>query len=221
TSSADGAITALRTGHDSLTALVQELPPGGLTGPSGASEWTVAQVLSHLGSGAEIGLAGLDAALDGVDAPGGEFNHGVWDKWNAMQPEDQAAQFVTANEALVSRYEGLDDQTRDSLKVKLFLPEPLDVYTAASFRLNEFTLHTWDVRVAGDPTATLARDAVEHLLAVAPILFGWIGKPRDVLDGRTVNLAVQTTEPERSFGVRIADKTALTDAPGDPDATAE
>ena len=29
-----------------------------------------------------------------------------------------------------------------------FLPEPVDVATAARFRLSEFALHQWDVEVA-------------------------------------------------------------------------
>ena len=221
TSTADQPINALRTGHTNLVALVKELPPGGLTGPSGASEWTIAQVLSHLGSGAEIGLAGLQASIAGADAPGGDFNHGVWDRWNAMSPEDQAAGFVTSNEALVSAYEALDDQTRDELKVKLFLPQPVDVATAASFRLSEFTLHTWDVAIAGDPQAALASDAVEHLLDIAPYMFGWLGKPKDVLAGESAQVAVHTSAPIRDFGVAITDKVALTDAPAAPDATVE
>src|ERR1700712_47904 len=101
TSNADQAISALRTGHDDLAGVVAELPEDGLTGPSGATEWTIADVLSHLGSGAESGLATLEAALSGADAPGGEFNQGVWDRWNAMAPQEQAQRFVKANEALV------------------------------------------------------------------------------------------------------------------------
>ncbi len=220
-STTDHPINALRSGHAALTALVQDLPPGALTGRSGASEWTVAQVLSHLGSGAEIGLAGLQASIAGEPAPGGDFNHGVWDRWNAMSPEDQASGFVTSNEALVSAYESLDEQTRQQLKVKLFLPEPVDVATAASFRLSEFTLHSWDVAVAGDPQAALAQDAVEHLLDIAPYMFGWLGKPKDVLSGASVQLAVHSSAPTRDFGVEITDKTALTDAPATPDATLE
>ena len=219
TSTADQPINALRTGHTALTALVQELPPGALTGPSGASEWTIAQVLSHLGSGAEISLAGLQASVAGADAPGGDFNHGVWDRWNAMSPEDQASGFVTSNNALVSAYEALDEQTRQELKVKLFLPEPVDVATAASFRLSEFTLHAWDVAVAGDPQAALAQDAVAQLLAIAPYLFGWLGKPKDVLAGASAHVAVHTSSPTEDFGVSITDKVALTDAPATPDAT--
>jgi len=37
TSSADRAINALRTGHDSLTALVQTLTPEQVAGPSGGA----------------------------------------------------------------------------------------------------------------------------------------------------------------------------------------
>ena len=98
TSTADQAISALRTGHETLTALVTELPEGALTGPSGASEWTVADVLSHLGSGAEIGLAALEASLAGADAPGNDFNQEVWGRWNAMSPQEQADGFVKAND---------------------------------------------------------------------------------------------------------------------------
>ena len=127
TSSADRAINALRTGHDSLTGLVQTLTPEQIAGPSGgASEWSVAQVLSHLGSGAEIGLAGLEASLTDAPAPGSDFNHSVWDRWNAMAPQDQADGFVKANEALVLRYEGLDEQTREQAQGQAGVPAGAD-----------------------------------------------------------------------------------------------
>ncbi len=80
---ADKTIAALRTNHDNLVAFVRDLDADDLVRTSGASEWTVAQVFSHLGSGAEIGLATLRAALDGQDAPDGEFNQSVWARWNA------------------------------------------------------------------------------------------------------------------------------------------
>jgi len=220
TSSADRAISALRTGHDSLSGLVQTLTPEQIAGPSGgASEWSVAQVLSHLGSGAEIGLAGLEASLSDAPAPGSDFNHSVWDRWNAKAPQDQAADFVKANEALVLRYEGLDEQTRETARVKLsFLPAPIDIATSAAFRLNEFTLHTWDVKVGLDDAATLAPEAVELLFDVAPYTFGWLGKPGSVLDGRSVEVHVQTADPARDFGLLIGEKAELADRPADADA---
>ena len=68
-SPADVPISALRSGLDELAAHVRTLTPDQLTGPSGASEWTIAQVLSHLGSSAQIGQAALEASLGAADAP--------------------------------------------------------------------------------------------------------------------------------------------------------
>ncbi|MET3806751.1 uncharacterized protein (TIGR03083 family) [Nakamurella sp. UYEF19] len=220
TSTADQPINALRTGHDELAALVKGLSLEQISGPSGAADWTIAQVLSHLGSGAEIGLAGLEVALGTGEKPAADFNRTVWDRWDAMEPADQAAGFVTANEKFVVRYESLDDTTRNETTVDLgFLPAPVDLATAASFRLNEFALHSWDVRVAGDPSAVLAQDAAEPLMAVVPYLIGWLGKPGDLLGGATKKVTIQTTAPDRTFGLAITEKVALVDAPDEPDAT--
>jgi len=214
TTTADRTIAALRTGHDTLAGVVTELSPARLSDPSGASEWTIAQVLSHLGSGAEIGLAVLEAALTGAPGPGGDVNQTIWDRWNAMDAIEQAETFVKTSEALVARYEGLDDRARSELRVDIgFLPEPVDVATVAGFRLNEFTLHSWDVIVAADPAAVLAPEAVEPLLDIAPYLFGWLGRPESVLDGRSVAVAVEIAGPDRTFGLLINDKVVLADRP--------
>ena len=53
-------------------------------------------MLSHLGSGAEIALAGYQAAFTGGRAPGDGFNEQVWDRWNALPPAEQASQFIVA-----------------------------------------------------------------------------------------------------------------------------
>lgn len=219
-SPADQPISALRSGFDDLAAHVRALTPDQLAGPSGASEWTVAQVLSHLGSGAEIGQAGLEAALGAADAPPADFNRSVWARWDAMSPDDQAAGFLTANESFVARYESVDDAKRGTVQIDMgFLPAPIDLAMHAAFRLNEFTLHSWDVRVASDPQATLAPEAVESLLRVLPYLMGWLGKPALVLDGRNLVVGVHTTAPDTDFGLDIADKVTLTDPPADPDVT--
>jgi hypothetical protein len=73
-SNANTVIAALRTGHDSLAERVLEFGDGDLARPSGAAEWDISQVLSHLGSGAEIGRATVQAALDGNPNPGRDFN---------------------------------------------------------------------------------------------------------------------------------------------------
>jgi uncharacterized protein (TIGR03083 family) len=214
---ADQVIAVLRTGHDSLAEFVAPLGADGVTRPSGASEWTVAQVLSHLGSGAEITLAGLDAALTGQDGRGSGFNESVWDRWNAKSPQDQAADFITADETLVSRYEGIDATTRESLRIDLgFLPEPVDLAFAATMRLNEFSLHAWDVLVGFDPSATVPSEAAGLLVDRTGWMFGFFGHP-EALEARG-ELAIHLSEPDRHFGVAIADSIAIAEEPSAPGA---
>src|SRR4051812_33761070 len=96
----DASIAALRANHDQLAALVAEAGPDDLRRTSGATEWTVADVLSHLGSGSELWLVRLRAGIAGVEA-GEVDNHAVWDRWNAWSPEEQAAGFLENQGALV------------------------------------------------------------------------------------------------------------------------
>jgi hypothetical protein len=68
---ADSAIAALRSHHEDLAARVRGFDDDDLARESGASEWPVAQVLSHLGGGAEITLAGLQATAAAANGRGG------------------------------------------------------------------------------------------------------------------------------------------------------
>jgi len=218
---ADEIITVLRAGHDSLASFLATLAPDEVNHASAASEWTVAQVLSHLGSGAEITAAGLNAALTGKDERGPGFNESVWDRWNAKSPHAQAADFVSTNADLVGRYEGIDAATRESLHIDLgFLPQPVDLATAAGLRLNEFALHRWDVVVAFDPSATLTSAEASALIDGSKLLFGWLGHA-DALNGVTGSLAVRLHDPERSFGVEIGEQIALGEEPSSPDGVFE
>jgi len=213
TALADSAIAALRRHHEDLAARVGGFTDDDLARQSGASEWSVAQVLSHLGSGAEISLAGLQAAAAGTDRPGQDFNHGVWDRWNAMTPREQADGFLTANESLVSAYENLDATARRDLRIDLgFLPFPADLALVSGMRLNEASLHGWDVRVAFDPDAGLpateAAIALDLLTGPLSFLLGFQAKTQ-ILDGRQVTVRVVTTDPDRVIGLVLADKAGL------------
>lgn len=213
---ADQTIAALRTGHDDLAALVGSMTRDDLVCPSAATEWDISQVLSHLGSGAEIGLAMLAAALKGTGDVGSEFMQSVWARWNAMTPSERAENFLRADETLVKRYESLEDTTRAQLRIDLgFLPEPVDVATSAALRLSEFTYHTWDIQVMSDPAAVLAPAAVPLLLDPLSMLLGFLGHS-DALDGRQVTLAVRTAEPDRSFGLDLRDAITVVDIPAQP-----
>ena len=141
------------------------------------SEWSVARVLSHLGSGAEIGLATLEASIVGGEVPGGEAMSAIWDRWNAWSPREMATGFAESDRRLVEAFERLTAQQLDELRVRLpFLPEPVDVATSAGFRLGEHALHTWDVLAALDPAATLAPDATELLIDRLPFMVGLFGR---------------------------------------------
>src|SRR5215469_12017337 len=56
-------IATLRQSHDRLDKLVRSLTPEQVRAQSYDTEWSIAQVLSHLGSGAEIALLTLPGAL--------------------------------------------------------------------------------------------------------------------------------------------------------------
>jgi uncharacterized protein (TIGR03083 family) len=219
-SDADAVIAVLRKGHDELAGFVGGLSDDDLARGSGAAEWDVSEVLSHLGSGAEIGLAGLDAALAGTPRPGQEFNLGVWDRWNAMGRRERADGFVRADEALVERYESIDAATRESLRIDMgFLPAPVDVATAARLRLNEFAMHMWDVRAGFADGVALSGDAAAALLHGEPNLLAWIGKA-EALGGREAVVRVTTSGPESVFALRLAAPISVDfDVPGEPDGT--
>ncbi|MEU8238222.1 maleylpyruvate isomerase family mycothiol-dependent enzyme [Actinoplanes missouriensis] len=183
TSLAGRTVAALRSEHDDLAALVPMLSAKQLTGPSGASEWTIADVLSHVGSGAEITLAGFRAAVGAAEAPGPDFNQSVWDRWNAASPQEQATGSVASDEALVAALESVPEQDHDNLRVRTFLPDPVSFATFTALRLSEVAQHTWDVRAGLDPSATVAAGSAavlaEHLAGDLGFMLGFIGKPKE------------------------------------------
>ena len=217
---ADAWIAVLRQAHDQLADFVRGLDADGLARQSACSDWDVAQVLGHLGSAAEINIATLDAALDGQDGLGPDFNQPIWDRWNALDNQAKAAGFLEHAEGLVARYEALDAATRAELRVKLsFFPAPVDVATLVRMRTSEVTHHGWDVRVAFDPTATLHPGAVDLMIDHSGDFLAYIGKA-GALGGRSATVAVETTDPDRSFGLAITEAVALTGGvPPEPDAT--
>lgn len=217
TTLASRTIAALRAEHDQLATSVAALSPAELTGPSGAAEWTVAQVISHMGSGAEISLANYRGSAGETAPPGPEFNQSVWDRWNAMSPADQAAGWFAANAELVEKLEALTAEQHDSMKVDLgFLPAPISLESYAGMRLNEVVQHGWDVRVATDPSATLtdasAQVLAEHFAGGLSFLFGFIGKPAEAGQPAVISIG------ETPFSFVLDEGARIT--PDAPEATA-
>jgi uncharacterized protein (TIGR03083 family) len=208
--SPDPWIGALRHSHDRLEALVRPLGLSQLEQRSYASEWSVAQVLSHLGSGAEIFGLFLAAGLAGQDPPGREAFVPIWNVWNAKDPQAQAADGLRADEATLERFESLDPEQKAGLRLHLFGMD-MDVTGVARMRVSEHAVHTWDVAVALDPSAKVALDAVGLLIDTVGQLAARSAKP----DGKQRRLLVSTTDPERHFVLETGDAVSLTESEGE------
>ncbi len=196
-------IAALRNSQDRLANLVAGLSDELLRAKSYDDEWSVAQVLSHLGSQAEIFSLLLDAGLSGGEPPGPDVFGPIWDSWNARSPAQQAADSIAANEGLVRRLEGLDADQVAAFHLAAF-GRALDLADLARMRLSEHAVHVWDVAVTIDPEAGVAPDAVALLVDHLGDTASRAAKPRP----RPATLAVATSEPERRFalvtdGVRL------------------
>jgi len=217
-SNADTVIAALRSGYERLADLVKKFDDETLAAPSAATEWDIAQVLSHLGSGAEIMVNTLQLAVESKPAADGDFNQTVWDRWNASSRREQADGFLRWNQTLLGLFESLDEGQRNDLRIDVgWLPAPIDVATLVRMRLNELTHHSWDVRSALDPEATLDAAAVPEMLQSNTLDLSWITKPAE-LDGQTAVLAVTTTEPASEFTLRLADPVSVDKTPAvEPD----
>ncbi len=206
----DGSIAALRANHEELEKVIGGLSPEQLTGPSGASEWSIADALSHLGSGAEITLGTLTASLP--DAPSEKpENQAIWDRWNAASPEEQASWFLEHDERLVAAIEALTPEQRETLTFDLgFLPDPVAMDVFVGMRLNEVAAHSWDVRVGVSPDAGIHAPSAELLLesfaGSLGFLLGFSTKP-DTLAERTI-VGVDGYELAIDDNVRVIQGTA-------------
>ena len=182
---------------DRLRHLVDDVSPDD---PTYCDDWTVAQLVSHLGSGAVIGMARLD---------GGEVDpQPVWDEWNAKSPEAMVADGLAADVAFLDR---LDGPVNEPI---LLGPMELSLDEFLRFRVNEHVVHTWDVEVMRDRTAALQPDAVPGFLDFLPTMAQWAGKPTGVVH----DVVVAVAHPDRTFRVSLGEEQvtiAGTDAPAD------
>ena len=205
--SPDPWIGALRHSHDRLQALVKPLDLAQLEQQSYASEWSIAQVLSHLGSGAEIFGMFLAAGLAGQDPPGRDAFVPIWSIWNAKDPQAQAADGLRADEVAVDRFESLGPEQKAGLRLQLFGMD-MGITDLARMRVSEHAVHTWDVAVALDPSATVAPDAVDLLIDTVGQLAARSARP----DGKQRRLLVSTTDPKRDFILETGEAVSLTEA---------
>ncbi|HMH90452.1 MAG TPA: maleylpyruvate isomerase family mycothiol-dependent enzyme [Streptosporangiaceae bacterium] len=204
-------IAALRGSHERLAGLVRPLTPEQIRARSFCTDWSIAQVLSHVGSGAEISLLMLPGALGDGESPGPENFQAVWDVWNAKTPDEQAADALISDERQVQALEQLTDEQLRKISLPFFGMD-LDAVGLVRLRLGEHAVHTWDVAVALDPAATVSPDAVDLLIDNVPqFLAPRLGKtPADPFAVR-----IRTTGPDRDYLLATADTVIMTEYPED------
>lgn len=207
-------IAVLRASHDRLAAIVAGLAADQVTAPAYPTEWSIAQVLSHLGSGAEIMALAFDAGRTGSQPPGREANQPIWDRWNAKAPSDQVRDGIESDRQLVARFEALDADQRARLRFASFAGE-VDAARLARLRLSEHGVHTWDVAVALEPAAVIGPESVG--LVVDSL--GAVARFSGVANDESTVVRVTTTDPDRVFTLAL-DAPVTLEADGDTPATA-
>ena len=199
-------IAVLRTSHERLAGLVRPLTPDHLRARSYDTDWTIAQVLSHIGSGAEIATLSLAAALGGR----GQLDQGafpaIWDAWNNRTPEMQAADCLTWDGEHVSRLEQLTDAELGSIGLDFF-GRQLDAAGLIRLRLSEHAIHVWDVAVSIDPGATVAQDAILPVTEQVTQLFPFIAKPA----GDFFRVRLRTTGPDADYLLEVGESVTLSE----------
>lgn len=197
-------VAALHRSHVRLSQTIAALSDDQVTRPSYDEDWNVAQVASHLGSGAEIFGLFLDAGRRDTPAPGAEQFQPVWARWNAKLPAEQARDAVGADARFLHAVDALPDSDRRGWQLDMFGIRR-NLGGLLRMRLGEHVLHTWDIAVALDPSATVHEAAL--ILDSLPGIVEYAGRPT----GDTLTVAVETYFPAAAFRIDFrADTIRLT-----------
>ena len=186
-------LSALAASHERLAAAAAGLEPGGEERQSYDSEWTIAAVVSHLGSGAELFGGMLEAGVTGEPGPGRETFPAVWDRWNAKSPSDQTRDGVDQDGALVDYLRSLSPDQVAHWSQEVF-GRDYDLAEFLLLRQGESAVHTWDVIVVDGPSATVSADAVALLVDS----LGMVVTRSGTLPAST-RVRVSTTDPDRDL----------------------
>jgi uncharacterized protein (TIGR03083 family) len=190
----DRRLSALQHSHEGLASLVAWLDAETLELGAYPSDWSIAQVLSHLGSSAEIFGRFLTAGADDAPAPTNEDFGPIWQRWDAKSPADQARDSIQADRTLVGRISALDEAQRDRWQLEMF-GSNRRLTDLLALRLNEHAVHTWDVAVAMDPDATILPEAVDLVVDELGLITQYTGKP----PAQPAAVTVVTHDPDREF----------------------
>ena len=133
------SLDALHSSVSRLRSVVEGLDDSQLTAQAYPVEWSIAQVLSHLGSRAVIMKQSVNDVVALNKTPP-DFNSLVWDVWNSKSPKEQADDVLVADQALMVTLDGLTNEQRASFRSAIG-PISLDFDGAVRMRLSEQSLH--------------------------------------------------------------------------------
>ena len=192
--SAEAWLAAASRSHRRLAETVEPMTVEELSGPSYASGWTVAQVLSHLGSGAEIFTLFLEAGLRGESAPRGDRVPAGLGPVERQVPGGPDGRRPGGGPIFLDRIERMDDGERRAWELSMFGGDQR-LTDLLRLRLGEHALHTWDVAVMRDRSVSVAPDAAELLIDTLDQLVARAGGTSEP----PIRLAVSTVDPDRHF----------------------
>jgi uncharacterized protein (TIGR03083 family) len=156
-------VTALTKTSHRLAGLADSLSTAQLRRPAFPSEWTIAQVFSHLGNAAEICTALVERGLSGDPTPPQrEQLVPIWERWDAMTPEAQIEAWRAADDRHRTVLSAISREQAASLRIPYFVG-PLTLTEYVGYRLSEHSVHAWDIAVALDPKATIPADELDLL----------------------------------------------------------
>jgi uncharacterized protein (TIGR03083 family) len=203
-------IDALRSSVARLHNLTASMSEAELTGRAYPKEWTIAQVLSHIGSGAVIMQRRLDDSLAGRETPD-DYAPGVWETWNAKVPTGQRDDALIADADLLARMEAVAPAERETFSFAMG-PMTLGFSEFSGMRLNEHAFHTWDIDVAVDPAATIPSQVAVLVVDNLELVARYTGKPT----GDTITIGIATNDPRRAFTIDLTpDAATFTTSPAD------
>lgn len=190
-------LKAWRASVERLHQLVRGLDDAQLALPSYCDDWTIADVVAHVGLVAVLLARGLQDALAGTETPS-EFAAAERGRWKARTARAKVDDALVEDERLVETLEAVRPEDRARVTFP-FGPLKVSFDEAVALGLNEHVVHTWDVEVMFDPEARLPHDAavamIDHL--------GLIGRVAARPTGDEREIRLTTTHPERHFTVRL------------------
>jgi len=147
-----------------LNGYLEALDAAGWVEQSYCTDWQIFQVVSHIGSGSQIGGLRVKAWVGGGPAVTRETMQQIWGHFDSLDPSQMFASFSPA----VRDYLAVEASTPDQAglqEVEGFAGKrPLYAYQLS--RVWELACHSWDVYVSRDRNAQLDPAAVGLLASM-------------------------------------------------------